>query len=346
MRHDALAAASVYVGAVVGAGFATGREVLHFFAAYGSAGLWGCLAAGAAFGWLGSRILRLAATGAAPDYARLYRVALGRAARPADWSTTACLFVGLSVVLAGGAALGSETWGLSPATGALLLALLIAAVLLPGRSGLVWANVALVPLLAAAALVLLVAEAAAPGFWHSVLAAAPAPGRPPAGWPLGAVLYVGYNILLGAVALCAVGDGMSPRAAARAGALGGLGLGVLAAGVAAPLLAHLPEVAASPVPLLRVVESHGSVWRAAYAGCLGGALLTTGVATAYALAGRLRLRALPPGLVAAGAVFLALPLAAAGIVALVATVYPAMGALGLLLCAGLARAPVAKDYRG
>ncbi|HVB10371.1 MAG TPA: hypothetical protein VNM16_08415 [Bacillota bacterium] len=344
MRHDALAAASVYVGAVVGAGFATGREVFHFFGAYGPAGLWGCLAAGLAFAWLGGRILRLAATGKAPTYAHLYRLALGPAlAPPADWVTTLFLFVGLSVVLAGGAALGADAWGMPPLVGAIAMALAIAVVVLPGRSGVVLGNLTLVPLLAAGAAALLAAEASHPGFWLRVQAAAALPGRSPSAWPLGGLLYVGYNILMGAVALCAVGGELPVRPAVRGGLAGGAALGLLAALVTVTLLAHGPEVRDAAVPLARVVAPYPAIWRFAYSACLVAALITTGVASAYALAARLDLHRFTPGVAAAGAVVLALPLATVGLVALVATVYPAMGVVGLLLCAGLVLRPLAKD---
>ncbi len=344
MRHDALGVAAVYLGAVIGGGFATGREVLFFFAAYGPAGLIGCAAAGAAFAWLGARVVRLAARGSARDYTGLYRFALGPAIAPAaDWATTAFLYVGLAVVLAGGAALGHDTWGTAPWLGAAALGATIAGVVLPGRSGLVWGNLALVPILAAAAIALLAAEAAQPGFWAAIAAARHLPGRPPVSWPLGAGLYVGYNLLLGAVALCAAGAGLPLRAAMWGGAAGGVALGAMATIIALPLLAHLPALAAAPVPLARVVEAHGPPWRTVYALGLAAALLTTGVATAYALAVRLAPARMPQGVMAAVAVVLALPAAAFGLVALVATVYPAMGVLGCALGAGLVLRRAPKD---
>jgi uncharacterized membrane protein YkvI len=344
MRHDALGVAAIYVGAVVGGGFATGREVLFFFAAYGRVGLLGCLAAGAAFAWLGARVLRLAATGSVRDYTDLYRLAVGPAlAVPADWATSAFLYVGLAVVLAGGAALGAETWGLAPWVGAAAVAAGVALIALPGRPGLLWGNLALVPAMVAGAVVLLAAEAGRPTFWTAIAAAGHLPGRLPATWPLGAALYVGYNLLLGAVALCAAGAGMPPRAAVWGGAAGGGVLGALAGVLALPILAHLPAVAAVPVPLGRIVEPYGPAWRAAYALELAAALITTGVATAYALALRLAPGRAATGLVAAAAVLLAMPAAAFGRVTLVATVYPAMGLLGCALCAGLTLRRPPKD---
>ncbi len=344
MRHDALGVAAIYVGAVIGGGFATGREVLFFFAAYGPPGLIGCAAAGAAFAWLGARILRLAARGAARDYTDLYRFALGPVlAGPADWATSAFLYVGLAVVLAGGSALGADAWALPAWVGAVGLAAAITLIVLPGRSGLVWGNLTLVPAMALGALLLLGAEAAHPAFWHAVAAAESLPGRLPGTWPLGAALYVGYNLLLGAVALCAAGADLPVRAAVRGGAGGGLILGVMAIVLELPILAHLTAVAPAAVPLARIVAPYGPAWRTVYSAGLAAALLTTGVATAYALALRLRPTRLPVGMAGAGAVVLALPVAALGLVGLVATVYPAMGVLGCVLCAGLAMRRLPKD---
>jgi uncharacterized membrane protein YkvI len=336
VRHDAAATAAVYVGAVVGAGFGSGREILQFFSVYGGAGLWGCLMAGAAFGWLGARVLQLAAEGRAPDYRRLYAVALGeRLATPAEWVSSAALLVGLAAVLAGAGALAADVYGWPPLCGELLMAAAIAAVLAPGRRGLIGGSLALVPPLVAAAVGLFAVEARQGHVGWSLAAVGGPAARHPGAWLLGAVLYVGYNVMLAAVTLCAAGRGRPVRGARAGGLLGGVLLGVLAALVHSVLLAHLGEVADAPLPLGRVVAAYGPAWLAAYSACLGLALLTTGIATAFTLADRFGPRRLPVGVAAAAVVLAALPLAGRGLVTLVATAYPVMGALGLLLCVGL-----------
>lgn len=336
MRDDALGSAAVYVGAVVGAGFGTGREILHFFAAYGSAGLYGCLLAGLAFAWLGARVLSLAAEGSTPEYGSLYALALGdRLAGAADWLTTVFLFIGLGVALAGAGEIGREAWGAPLPLGAGAMAAIVLAIAWFGRSGLIWGNLIMVPPLILAAGALATSEAGRPGFWTAIATAPALGGRMAGAWPVGATMYVGYNVMLGSVALCTAGRGQRPRSARAGGIVGGLALGTLAALVVLPLLAHGAALADVAVPLARVAASYGQPWGVAYVVCLALALTTTALATVTALAGRVA-GGHHPHAVTSVALLAALPVATLGLVRLIGTAYPAMGALGLLLCIGLA----------
>ncbi len=49
--------ASIYVGTVIGAGFASGREIIDFFGVYGIKGIWGIVIAGLLFSLVGSLLL-------------------------------------------------------------------------------------------------------------------------------------------------------------------------------------------------------------------------------------------------------------------------------------------------
>ena len=50
--------ASAYIGTVIGAGFASGQEVLQFFSAYGWLGLFGVLTSSLLFFFVGYSVLR------------------------------------------------------------------------------------------------------------------------------------------------------------------------------------------------------------------------------------------------------------------------------------------------
>lgn len=69
-RHDwseAWQIAAVYVGTVIGAGFATGREIMEFFTRYGTAGTVGIIISGCLFIWGG----RAAHGDGAPHWSRV-----------------------------------------------------------------------------------------------------------------------------------------------------------------------------------------------------------------------------------------------------------------------------------
>jgi uncharacterized membrane protein YkvI len=325
--------AALYVGGVVGAGFASGREVLQFFAAYGRFGLAGAALAGGLLGWIGARILTTAVRVGAAEHRTLFLHLFGRRLGWAmDQITTASIFVGLGAVLAGAGSLLNEQLGWPPILGAAAFALLVGAVLMAGIRGLLGANLALAP---GIVLYILAAGAAAlhrPEWAPALAAAVPDPHLAVGGWYVGATLYAAYNALLAAVALSAAAPALASTAAARrAGWAGGATLGILALAATVAVLPAYGRLAPEPVPLLEVARADGPGWLGAYLLMLWAALLTTALASAYALGARLG----GPGAGARRVTLLglaaALPLSVVGFTALVRWAYPAMGYAGLVL---------------
>ncbi len=57
-----------YIGTVVGAGFASGQEIMQFFTVYGIGGIWGIVVVLFLFGWLGTRMMVMGARLKARSY--------------------------------------------------------------------------------------------------------------------------------------------------------------------------------------------------------------------------------------------------------------------------------------
>ncbi|MCL6450572.1 MAG: hypothetical protein K6T75_04665 [Acetobacteraceae bacterium] len=319
--------AALYVGSVVGAGFASGREVVQFFAVHG---VWGLLGAGlAAVGFLaaGSLVLGAATRLGSASYRELLGRACGpRAAAAVELLLLAFSWAGLSVMLAGAGAAARQV-GLPFALGAWGTLGAVWFCLRRRLSGVLAANRVLVPLLTAILLPILCAglarwlqappsastPAAAPAapLPASPLPLAPAASLPaptPPGWPrfrpvllppspalgLGwaasAVLYVGYNSLVALVALAPLGrTGCRRRAwAGPAGAAAWLG-GLLALECAATLA--LGPGAWRDLPVALLAQRAGPVASALYLVALWCSLFTTALAFAWGLEARLG----PPG---------------------------------------------------
>lgn len=94
--------AGLYLSALVGGGFATGREVFVYFVRFGAAGLSGCLAACVLLGFFGERILRVSFAASADCTGTFLRsVTAGRAV--SFWNAVVPFFsfCGYVTVLAG-----------------------------------------------------------------------------------------------------------------------------------------------------------------------------------------------------------------------------------------------------
>ncbi|MCY0899672.1 MAG: transporter [Firmicutes bacterium] len=274
MRAPWIGIAFTYVGAVVGAGFASGQEIYQFFTRFGTGGSIGIAIAGCLFALLGYKALeRGRLTHAQGLHPFLDRVYPQWAVRLAEGMTGAFLLVGLGVVASGGGAAISAMLSWPAWVGGWLTLALVAWVTSRGTRAVLGANTLLVPYL----LVMVIAV---------VLASRPASSRaiPPVhgvDWLLSALLYVSYNIFTGVMVLVALGRQLSSRRDSAAAACGGaLLLTVIA------YLEHralLTMGVRGPLPLVTLARHVNPGLGLLFAVSLWIALFTTGVAEAYAL---------------------------------------------------------------
>ena len=362
----AAAVAATYVSTVVGAGFASGQEVLRFFTHFGPWGLVGLTAAALLLTLGGTAVLVESRVCRAWSHADLlFWLAGPRLGRLYDGFSMVFLFGTTAVMVAGSGALFQEWLGLPSLVGDLAMVFAAAATVLGGIRGVVAASEVVAPLLFGAVTVTALAAVCGPSgsgpaaelirdglwrvWWRPGEAAAPC-------WVLASVLYASYNLALAPAVLAPLGVRARSRAAVAAGgAIGGLVLGAAVACVDVALLACLPESATYELPLLYVTHRLGGRPGRALGVVLGlalwGEIYTTAVGLLYGLAVRLGGGAGPPAERVEGPRFrrwvLVLGLGAAlaartGFSRMVTTLYPLVGYVGLgflgLVLARLVRA--------
>lgn len=305
-----------YVGAVVGAGFASGQEIWQFFGRHGTWGTVGILVAGALFWQVGRRALSAGRSGV-QDFHRLLRSRYApRVAAGLDAIITAFLALGLVVVVAGGGAAIRDLWGWPARWGSLITLLAICLAASRGVAGVLGATTVLVPFLMA---VTLPVALLSPGRLTGV-------GVP--GWWLSASLYVSYNLFTGLVVLLGLGKNLSSVRAAGPAAL--VGAALLTAMALAIHRAVLGVATVGDIPLMHAASALGGPWPALYGVALLAALFTTGVGQAFGLVQRYGQGAL------VGTLCL-WPLSWLGFSALVAYLYPVMGAVSVVFLLPLFR---------
>lgn len=340
---------TAYLGAVIGAGFASGQEIMQFFVLHGGGGLLGAALAALLFAYLGGLLMYLSVKTRSGSYREVLDFLFGpRAGIIFDILNFFMLFGGLCVMMAGSAAVFDEHFGLPAWAGALLLFLLTSLAVLGGLEGVLLANVFLVPLKYLA--VSFISLAALAGFFNSggpPFFQQPASGRGVAGhWLPAAVLYVSYNIVVPVAVLSSLGRAVPLKPAIAGGALGGLFLGAAVFLVTLAGLAHLPGAVSCQVPLLYFAGQLGSGFRLITGLLIWLAILTTAIAEVHGLASRLA----PGGgpryrLFGAGACLLSLPLSFFSFAGLVRLLYPLFGYGGLVLLFFLLYLPLAKFFR-
>jgi uncharacterized membrane protein YkvI len=334
-----LRVAATYVGTVVGAGFASGRETLQFFAAYGRWGLAGLALSTAAFIGFGMLVMDLGRRLKAKSHREILDYACGaRLGWILDPIITVFLFAALAVMLAGAGAVAEEQLRLPAAFGTWVTLGLTVITILYGMRGVVLANSVVVPLLGLSVLALSLYS-----LWYHGLSPLGRAVELPAlragpNWWLSACLYAGYNLVLSLSVLGPLGAEMNDRKVIVRGALlGGLGLGVLGLCIKMAVLAHLPEIATWQVPMLFLTNFHPPWIQLGYALVLWAEIYTTAIGSAFGFSQRV---AAATGWghrwVLLWGCLLALAGSSLGFANMVGTVYPLLGygSLLILLCLG------------
>lgn len=333
---------ATYMGAVIGAGFASGQEIMQFFIVFGQPGLWGVLLATILFSYLGALILFLSIRYRYTNYRELLCYLLGPSA--AVFMDILSLFMlagGLGIMLAGSGAVFSEQLGLPAWLGSVATALVTGMVIMGSLQRVMIANVILVPL----KIIVILAVALAALMFYGLPSGQPAAG--PVGptvagnWVWSAILYVSYNMIVPVAVLTSLGRSVTTGVGVWGGMLGGLGMGLAAGLITLVGLAFYPMIMMYEIPLLYIAGHLNEGLRIVLSVLIWLAILTTAIANAHGFASRL-----DPAqgryykLAGLGITGLALTLSGMDFSLLVRTLYPMFGYAGLILLVALLLAPV------
>lgn len=331
--------AAVYMGTIVGAGFASGQEVLQFFTFFGVSGILAMVLATIMFIFFGLIILELGKRLDADSHREVIQYAGGRwLGKVIDAVITVFLFGALTAMAAGAGAIFTEQFRLSYILGSLVMVGATLLTVLLGVQGVISAISFVVPVLLVSVLGISIAtlvntpvDFAAIGRWANP-SLAPVPY-----WPLSAINYVSYNLVLGVAILAPLGRLANNRSVLRKGALyGGLGLGIGALAINLTLLANVPAVTGYEVPMVYIASRLSPVIQVAYSIVLLAEVYTTAVGSLYGFVERITDQGKPSfRWLVIGTGIVAFAASQFGFSTLVRVLYPAVGYAGLLMLGGL-----------
>jgi uncharacterized membrane protein YkvI len=162
--------AAVYVGTVVGAGFATGREIVEFFSRFGILGLVGILMSGYMLIYMGSKLMRIAASIGASSYEEMNEFLFGKFFGRLINIVMLFMLLGVcAVMLSGAGAVFEEQLGLTKSLGVFVTIGLSLAVMFVGLKGVFAVNTFVVPMMILFSLILFFLSAKLPGFVDQVV---------------------------------------------------------------------------------------------------------------------------------------------------------------------------------
>ena len=332
--------AATYIGTVVGAGFATGQEILQFFAQFGIDGLFGIAIATILFIIFGYIIMSIGFKLYAKSHLEVINHCGGKfLSRAMDLLITFFLFGGLTAMLAGTGALFAQQFGIPAVFGNVLMVIITAITVMTGINGVINSISAIVPFL----LVSVVGISLFSVFGSSSTAvtadvAAIGGNSLIRHWLLSAVLYVSYNTVVSTAVLAPLGaSAKSEKAIFRGALLGGLGLGVGMTAVFLTLRNNMSSIQGLEVPLIHIAGNIGRVVALIYAIVLVAEVYTTAVGGMFGFSARLgeRLHYRPATIIITTGVA-ALVASFFGFSNLVRILYPLVGYGGIVLLVCLA----------
>lgn len=320
-----LATACAYIGTVIGAGFASGQELVQFFLILGHQALASLLLVTCLFSTGGFLLRALACRLGTTSYRDFLDVLLGPGGRVADGVLMAFLFGSLVIMFAGAGAVVEEHLGFPAWAGSAVAAGLTLVTVVARSRGILLVNTLLIPVL-----VIYLAFIGLYNF-HSI-PVKPLPVSSPflvPNWILNSILYVTYN-MVGPIVLF---TSLPPHQGGKGGAFAaGLILGILALLLVSALGRLGQEELTSPVPVLALVNRLPLPWPTLYALNLWVAMATTAMTSAFGLVERLaRGGYLAPTWISPLIISLALLLSGLGFAPLVGYIYPFFGYLILFL---------------
>lgn len=330
---------SAFIGIIVGAGFASGQEILQFFTSFGYLGIAGSVIAAILFAFLGMNLMELGSrlqTSSHKDV--IYHICGRYVGIFVDVLITFFLFGVTVVMFSGAGAIFEEQFGLPAFAGSLFMAVITIASVTLNVQKVIGLISAITPFL----LVLVILIAGYSLFHYDPssmdMDAAVAKTSPAApNWIMGALLYVSYNIAAGVAMITVIGGTVKDRKVARRGGIiGGLGLGLLILLINISMLPQLEKISDVAMPMITLSNAIHPVVGFLMAIVLIGMIYNTAVAMLYAFSARIVKPEKPSfktftilfGVLAFIASFL-------GFVNLVGTVYPITGYLGFLLIAAI-----------
>lgn len=291
---SAIKIAAVYIGTVVGAGFATGQEILQFFVFFGRWGLWGILLSTALFVLFGVLTMKLGLALAATSHIEIINICGGKGFRVVmDALIMLSLFGALTAMMAGTGALFEQQFGLTPALGNLLMGILTAITVLAGLRGVIRAISAVVPFLLVSVLAISIFTLIHGAGGNAATAAAEMRGGHGlmGNWFTAALLYASYNIILSVSVLAPLGGtARQERTVLWGGALGGLGLGAASMMIYFALSAgnaNGANIIELEVPLLYLAGQIAPLAAAGFVIVLLAEVYTTAVSALYGFSARL-----------------------------------------------------------
>lgn len=321
----ALSISFVYIGLVIGAGFASGREIFEYFNLPSQQDFTGIILASLCFGILSYIIMSLSKSMKTKTFDSFLEEAAPKSFPLVKAFMYAFMFCGFFVMLAASGTLFQDTLSMPFGFGVVLLALFCFSVFAFDLKGIVVINSVLVPLMIAGMTALCIS---------SILTGIPTFSTVAElrnNSVISALCYVSYNTITAGAVLVPLSAQHSKKTIITSVLFSGAVLGLLIFIVWLALNTYYNTILDAEMPLLTLAAIHGKTIKLLYASVLFMALCTTAISHGFGVLSKFRFQQTSDRIIAAALFCLvAMPFAKLGFSTLISRLYSIFGYIGLL----------------
>ncbi|ETP67442.1 membrane protein [Planococcus glaciei] len=330
---------SAFIGIIVGAGFASGQEILQYFTSFGIMGIFAAFISTVMFAYLGMSLTRLGSRMQKTSHKEvIYGISGKILGTIVDYIIIFTLFGVGVVMVAGAGSIFTQQFGLPAALGSTILIVLVILTIMLNVEKVIAIIGGITPFLILTVVVLAVYSLSTMDSSFSFLdpiakeqlSAVP-------NWFLSALNYASFNIAVGASMAIVMGSTeKDEKIAARGGLFGGLGLGALIMLSHLAIFAKVDEVGNAEMPMLQIANDISPIvgWFMSF--ILFGMIFNTAVGMVYAFSARFMQSGTAKFKIFVIIVgIISYVLSFVGFTKLVNMFYPVVGYLGFFLVAAL-----------
>lgn len=272
MKQD-LTVTGVYIAAVIGAGFASGSEIVHYFAVYGKISIFGILLSSILFGVIAWAVLEYSKSFGADTFGEFMRIIFPpKAAKFINALTIIFMFSVFTAMIAGSGETVSELIGVKKSVGVVIILAVTVIILIFDVRGLMAANGVMSVLITAGVLGVCFYL-----FNFREIGVFGYKGK----WLVSGAVYTGYNILTAGAVLPPMAKFVkNPK---RTGIISGAIIFVLLSSLWGIISIYYGKIPLGAIPMLTLCKRHAMSLGIIYSGILFMAMLTTALANGFAL---------------------------------------------------------------
>lgn len=325
--------AATYMGTVVGAGFASGQSIMHFFTIYGAYGGVGILIATAFFIWIGTKMMVLSHRLKASSYQELNDYLFGDIfGKVANSLTFIILFGVTAVMMSGTGSIFEEQLRLPYQFGVIISMLLCYLVMSKEMHGILAINSLVMPLMLFFMVLVIIRVVGIDGIgeatnWQELQTSTHLK------WILSPLTYVALNFAFAQAVLVPLGSEVQDESILKWGGLwGGIGLGVMLLISHFAIHSRMPEILNFEIPMAEIIRGFGRLFHVLFILVIYGEIVTTLIGNVFGITRHIRrIYPLPRNWVVLAILLTCLLISQVGFTSLLTYLYPLFGYMGMIL---------------